>query len=164
MTEKSDKSETLEPEVQATEEAVTEDKEEKFDEARAKELITKLRATEKQAKKDAVRLAQLEKDAQTRADAEKSDLQKAQELAAQLVKDKRELEIRILKRDAAAKVKLPDVLVDRLRGETPEELEADALALMAAIPSKQPPQTNPTNPGGVQTGETDAERRKRLGL
>ena len=67
-----------------------------------------------------------------------------------------------LKRDVAAKTGLPAVFADRLQGETPEALEADALALLEAIPKKTAPQLNPLNPSNTTTGETDAERRKRL--
>jgi len=163
MTEKAEKGEMPEVETQVVEtpEVV---EEENFDEARAKELIAKLRATEKQAKKDAAKLAKLEEAEQIRADAEKSELQKAQELVAGLTLQKKLLELRILKRDIAAKTKLPDVFVDRLRGETPEELEADALEILAAMPAKVPPKVDPTNPGGIQPGETEADRKRRLGI
>ena len=158
MSEEPDKGVTPEPEVLETPEAV----EEKFDEAGYKALVAKLRENEKQAKKDATKLAQLEKAEQTRADAEKSELQKTQEAAAKLAQENKELLRKIMRRDAAAKTKLPDVFVDRLNGETPEELEADALAILAAIPAKVPPKTDTTNPGGYQTGETEAQKRARL--
>lgn len=67
----------------------------------------------------------------------------------------------------AAKHGLPDLLAPRLKGESIDELEADALALKETLPAAKPPapNINPTNPGtqGAQK-ETDAERRKRLGL
>ncbi len=55
------------------------------------------------------------------------------------------------KRNAvAAKYGLPDALADRLKGETPEELEEDAKALAALVvkPAEkpQPPQISPTAP------------------
>ena len=161
MTAKSDKGETPEPEVQVTPEAVVPE-EEKFDEARAKELIHKLRETEKQAKKDAKRLEQLEQEAQARADAEKTELQKAQDRAAKLEADLKTERLRVMKRDAAEKTKLPAAFADRLQGETPEELELDALKLLEAMPVQPAPKLEPTNPGKPQTGETYAERRKRI--
>jgi len=58
------------------------------------------------------------------------------------------------------------VFVDRLKGETPEELEADAKALLEALPKIQKQTTttiNATNPGGAsKTAETEAEKRKRI--
>jgi len=159
MAEEPDKGVTPEPETLVVEEAV-----ETYDEAGYKALVAKLREGEKQAKKDASKLALLEKAEQTRADAEKSELQKTQDTAAKLAQENKDLLTKIMRRDAAAKTKLPDVFVDRLKGETPEELEADALAILAAIPAKVPPKTDATNPGGLQTGETDDERRKRLGM
>ena len=65
----------------------------------------------------------------------------------------------------AAKHGLPDMLADRLKGETIDELEADALALKETIPApaKPAPNISPTNPGNTGAAkETDAERRRRL--
>jgi len=66
----------------------------------------------------------------------------------------------------AAKHGLPDVLADRLKGETIEDIEADALKLKETIPQPKPPvNQNPTNPGSNGAAkETDAQRRMRLGL
>jgi hypothetical protein len=152
-----DKTETVEqPEVQATEEA------EKFDEARAKELIAKLRAVEKQGKADARKLADYEAKEQAHLEEEKSELQKAQDRADQAERKARAAELAVMRRDIAEKVNLPKALADRIKGETPEEMEADALTILAAMPAKVPPALNPTNPGAPQTGETEAEKRKRL--
>jgi len=166
MTEKTAKGVMPEPEVLATPEAVIPEveKPEEYDEAGYKALVAKLREESKDAKKDAKRLAELEKGEQTRIDAEKSELQKAQDRAAQLEADLKLERIRILRRDAAEKTKLPAAFADRLQGETPEELEADALKLLEAMPKPVAPKLNTTNPGEPQTGESDADRRKRLGL
>ena len=164
MTEKSDKALIAEPEVVTTEEAVVQEEEPKYDEAGYKALIAKFRENEKQAKKDAKLLQELQSEKQTRADAEKSELQKSQERAAQLEVDLKNERLRVMKRDAAEKTKLPAAFADRLQGETPEELEADALLLLAAMPAKVAPALNTTNPGNPQTGETDAQRRERLGM
>ena len=72
------------------------------------------------------------------------------------------------KRKAASKHGLPEELIERLKGVTAEELEADA-ALIATLlkdPKKVPPNLPPTNPSGNSaiTGESVEERRKRLGL
>lgn len=153
-----DKVEMTEPETQVVEEA------EKFDEARAKELITKLRAAEKQGKADAKKLADYEAKEQARVDAEKSELQKAQDRADAAERKAKAAELAVMRRDIAEKTKLPKGLADRIKGETPEEMEADALAILAELPEKVAPPLNPTNPGAPQTGETDVERKRRLGL
>jgi hypothetical protein len=66
--------------------------------------------------------------------------------------------------EAAIKPGLPAVFTERLKGETPEELEKDAQAIIEALPKVKPgSNVNPTNPnarGG--SGETDEQRRKRL--
>lgn len=68
-----------------------------------------------------------------------------------------------LRREIAAKHGLPDILAARLTGSTPEELEADAAALLAALPKTPKPTLAPTNPGGAATnGETRAQALARL--
>ena len=65
----------------------------------------------------------------------------------------------------AAKVGLPLILADRIKGETPEEMEEDAKQMLTVIP-KQKLNVSTTNPGqnALGTQETNAERAKRLGL
>jgi hypothetical protein len=157
------KGETPETAAQVAPVVVTPEPEvEKYDEPRAMALIAKLREESKNAKKDAKRLAELEAANQSRVDAEKTELQKAQDHAAQLEAALKTERLRIMRRDAAEKTKLPAVFADRLQGETPEELEADALKILASIPAAVPPKLDATNPGRPQTGETEAEKRKRL--
>jgi len=70
-----------------------------------------------------------------------------------------------LKRKAATDHNLPEALAARLQGETPEEIEADAKALAETLPKQSPqPRISTTNPGLSQTGESDQERRRRLGI
>jgi hypothetical protein len=166
MSPKSETGETpkVEAQVAETPEVPEVEEVEKFDEARAKELIAKLRAAEKQGKADAKRLAELDKAEQVRADAAKSELQKAQDRADAAEKKARASELAVMRRDAAVRAKLPEALADRLKGETPEELDADAAELLKSMPVPVPPKLNTTNPGQPQTGETNAERIKRLGL
>lgn len=75
----------------------------------------------------------------------------------------RELELAGLRRDAAAKHGLPAALADRLKGETAEEIEADAKAVVAALPKPAAPNINATG-GGAQTNGAlwSEEERKRL--
>ena len=73
-----------------------------------------------------------------------------------------------LKRTVAEKTGLPAALFDRLKGETLEDLEADANALLEALPEaakKKAPVLPPTNPGGsLPTDESDEARRRRLNI
>ncbi len=170
MSAKTDKGETPEPKTEAVADAVEGQPEgetpevEKWDEARAMETIKKLRAAEAQGKKDAKRLAELEAQEQTRKEAEMTDIQKAVARAEAAERKARAAELALMRRSVATKTKLPDALADRIQGETLEDMEADALTIIAAIPTVSAPKLEPTNPGHPQTGETDAERRKRLGL
>jgi hypothetical protein len=161
MTDKTDKGVTPEPETLVVEEAA---EEEKYDEAGYKALIAKFRENEKQAKKDAKLLSELQAKETARADAEMSELQKAQKHAAELESELKTERNRIMRRDAAEKTKLPAAFADRLTGETPEELEADALKLLAAMPAPVAPKLATTNPGQPQTGETYVDRKRRLGI
>ena len=63
-------------------------------------------------------------------------------------KARRDNELKLLRRDAAAQVSLPTALTDRLQGETLEEMVADAKSIMAALPKPSAPNTN----GGVGDG------------
>jgi hypothetical protein len=60
---------------------------------------------------------------------------------------------------------LPAVFANRILGETPEDMEVDARAMLASLPKPAAPKVGATNPtdGRPQT-ETDAERKRRLGL
>jgi hypothetical protein len=71
------------------------------------------------------------------------------------------LEAAALRREVAAKVNLPAALVDRLQGETADELEADAKALLAALPKPAAPNINAGAPAGVPpVGVMSEEERK----
>jgi len=97
----------------------------------------------------------------------KAELSEIDRLKAELKETQKLLkktEAEALKRSIAEKTGLPAALALRLTGETPEELEADAKALLEALPKKTAPTLSTTNPGGASGGETDAERRRRLGL
>ena len=80
----------------------------------------------------------------------------------------RELELSAPPAAAAAKVGLPPALADRLRGETPDEMEADAKSVLAALPKPAAPNINNGAGGaGAQDGMDDATRREyaaRLGV
>jgi hypothetical protein len=135
-----------------------------FDAKRAQELIDKLRDENKKLKPKAKRADELEQAEADRKKAEMTDLEKAQLLAKETSDKLQALELKETQRSAATKVGLPPEFAERLRGTTPEELEADAKLLLAAIPKKPIAQTNTTNPGDTTATETDAMKRKRLGL
>jgi tRNA G37 N-methylase Trm5 len=105
-----------------------------------------------------------DKKEQEKLDAEKSELQKEKEARERLEAENKALKLNQLKTSIASKVGIPESLALRLQGETPEEIEEDAKKILETLPKKTAV-TNPTNPGGGNTPtETDAERRKRLGI
>ena len=54
------------------------------------------------------------------------------------------LELAAMRREVADRLGVPAALVSRLQGDTPETLEADAKALMAALPKPGAPNINST--------------------
>ena len=142
------KSETLDVEVQDTPTAVDDQKPEEFDEARAMELIRKQREELKQAKKAAAELERYKKAEEERKQAEMSETDR---LKAELERAQSELKaktVRTMQIEVAAKLGLPAALSDRLKGETLEEMEEDAKAILEVLPKqKAAPNTGATNPG-----------------
>lgn len=145
------------------------EQQEQFDPARAMALIEKLRRENRELSKVAKRASDLEAEETKRKEAEMTELQKAQkrlsDLEAELNNERRARMVQAV----AIKHSLPDVLVDRLRGETLEELEADAKVLAETLlkPAAQPkpgPGIIPANPGPNGSGETREQKLKRLGL
>lgn len=156
-----------EPKVETTEtttETVEPEQTEEFDKERAMATINKLREFEKEAEKLRKRVDAYEKGEAERKKAEMSEIERLQLELEEAKTKARQAELATIQRDIADKTGLPAAFANRLRGETPEELEEDAKALLEALPKKTAPNLNPTNPGGATGGETDAERRKRLGL
>lgn len=135
------------------------------------ELKARLEEAERRAKNKAdeadrhfKKLAKFEQEEAKRKEAEMTEIELANKRAQELEAKVRQLEISRLQHDIAAKVGLPSVLADRLKGETPEELEADAKLLLEAQPKqKAAPNTGATNPGEqAQKEETRAQKLKRL--
>ena len=73
-------------------------------------------------------------------------------------------EMRLLQRDVAAKTSLPLPLADRLRGETEEEMIADAKAIIAALPKPAAPNINANSGAGgaPAPGALDDAEKKRI--
>ena len=69
------------------------------------------------------------------------------------------LELSIIKRDVAATLNVPSGLISRIMGSTREEIEADAKALMAALPKSTAPSLDSKAGGGKagNPGVTDGE-------
>lgn len=129
------------------------------------ELALKERNKEEAARRK--KLEAFEKAEQERIEASKSELDKANERAAKAEAEKKALELSLMRRDVASKYGLPAALVDRLKGETPEELETDAKTLLEALPKpadkdKKSGSLNPTNPAGGSQTETPAQKKARL--
>ena len=154
--------ETVETEVQAPSETQQPDE---FDKERAMATINKLRQFEKEAKANAKKLEAFEKAEAERKQAEMSEIDKLKAQIAEAEAKAARLEKESLQRKAADEAGLPLVFADRIRGESLDEMVADAKGLLEAMPKPDPKKTvvNPTNPGqGAGQGETDDQRRKRL--
>jgi hypothetical protein len=136
----------------------------------AAELVD-IRAALKKANAEAAKYRktaeQVEAERKAKEEAEMTELQKwqrkAQELEAAVATERRTR----LQQEVAAKVGLPGKLADRLKGDTPEEMEADAKEILDTLPKPQPP-TKPSpgivaNPGvNASQQETEAQQRARL--
>ena len=84
------------------------------------------------------KLAKFEQEEAKRREAEMTELELANKHAQELEAKVRQLEISRLQHDIAAKVELPSVLADRLKGETPEELEQTRSSCLKRNQNKKP--------------------------
>lgn len=153
--------ETPKEEVIEKVEEVTE--EEEFDKERAMATIKKLRGFEKSAGKlqkqiDAFKEkeAENEKAKLSEIDRLKLDLTEVSQKHADLLLDTQ-------RKEAARAAGLPDILVDRIKGKTPEEMEEDAQLLMSEIPT-QKSKISTMNPGkkGTEQKETKEQQYSRI--
>lgn len=150
-----------EPEVTQVEKPEVEAEE--FDKERALETIKKLRQFEKQSKALERKLAEYESKEREREEAKLSETEKLKRQLAEREAQLKQLERAAMQRKAAEAAGLPPAFAERLKGETQEELEADANALKEALPKAAQAKVNPTNPGSnASDGETLAQRRARL--
>lgn len=135
----------------------------------ALELIKKLRKESDDKQKE---LDKLQKEKEDREKAELSAIEKAElernEIAdkySQTLSELETLKLNNQKREIAEQVGLPPAFALRITGATPEEMEADANALLDAMPKAAKISTTTPGDKALAAGnETDAERRKRLGL
>jgi len=119
---------------------------------------------EQEAARHFKKLESFEQAEQAKKDAELSELDKEKKARVALEAENKKIKLDLLKQSTASKLGLPEILANRLQGETLEEIEADAKQLLETLPKKTST-ASATNPGGDhQVGETDAEKRKRLGI
>ena len=157
--------------TETVKEPVIEPKVEPAKEPTLEELKTKLAEAERhaankteEAERHFKKLQSFEQAEQAKKDAELSELDKEKKARAQLEAENKQIKLDLLKQSTASKLGLPEILANRLQGETPEEIEKDAKQLLETLPKKTST-ASATNPGGDhQVGETDAEKRKRLGI
>ena len=158
-TEKVEKAETQpveeKPEIQDIEEQEQTEIEE-FDKDRAMATIKNLRKYEKEAAKLQKKLADYEQQEDERKKAELSEIDRLKLEKQDAEQELAHLKLDKLRREIAEKVKLPFALADRIKGETSEEMEADARLLFENLP-KPTSKTGVTNPG-AQATEPKVER------
>lgn len=134
-------------------------------EDRIKDMEAALKKANAEAAKYRKAAEAIEAERKAKEEAELSETEKLRKHAAELEAELKAARIATLQRDAAAKHNLPAELATRLRGETPDELEADATELAKLLQqAKHSPQIPPTNPGGGGAAgqETIEQKRKRL--
>lgn len=121
---------------------------------------------EEEAARVHAKLEKFEQEELKRKEAELSEMDKLKLRAETAEKEKADLLVQIARRDVGAKIGLPAVLIDRIRGETPEEMEADAKKLLDELPKPAKVSTvAATNPAGGQLPqETREQTLKRLHL
>ena len=158
---------------QAQPDATGEKAERTFTKAEVEALVRDRLASAQRKAEEAANKART--DAERRAAEEQGEYKKlADSLKAELEQERqraKSLEITGLRRDVAARKNLPAGLVDRLRGESLEEIEADADLLIANLPKPAAPNINagdaggktPTLPGGITEADL-RERAVRLGV
>lgn len=132
-----------------------------FDPERAMNTIKTLRVENKELARKAKLADELQAKEKQKQDAELSEIERLRNEKAELEARVKANEAKEARRAAAEKTGLPAVFVDRLKGETPEELEADAQAILEAMP-KPKATIAATNPPDAKKGETPEARRDRL--
>ena len=128
----------------------------------AAKKIEELTNENKALKPKANRAEELEAEARKRADDELSETEllkkKYEEIKAEYTKTKADL----WRSEAATAAGIPQ-MADRLKGETKDEMLADAMELAKSLPQlKVAPKLQPTNPGNTQTVSSEAQLRQLL--
>ena len=144
-----------------------------FTQAELDRIVTERLAKEKARTEAAVKRAQ--DDAEAKRLAEAGEFKALFEKATAELEAERQarkaLELAGLRRDTAARYSLPAALADRLRGETADELDADAQELLKSLPKPAAPNINagdaPGQTAKLPGGMTEAsirEQATRLGV
>jgi hypothetical protein len=122
------------------------------DQARIEELERHAKNKEEEAARVQKKLAAFEKAEADRKQAEMTDAEKLTARLKELENESRTYKRIELQRRVAEKVGLPSNLASRLIGETEEEIETDAKALLETLPKAAPktPGINTTNPGETE--------------
>jgi len=134
---------------------------EEWDKERAAATIKAQRLHEKELENQLKDYERLKAEEQKRLDAQLTETERLQKQTAELQAEKARLEADILRRDVIAETGLPTVFADRLKGNTQEELLADAQELLKLLP-KQKSNQSVTNPNNASPTETEAQMRERL--
>lgn len=134
----------------------------------SKEAFEKMQRALKEANKEAAQrrktIEQYEAKEKERRDAELSEVDKANKRAEEAEQKAQRLERESLQRKAAEAAGLPTAFAERIKGSTLEEMQEDAKSLLEAMPKKTAPKLDANNPGSQTAGETDQEKRVRLGM
>jgi hypothetical protein len=130
-------------------------------EERMKAMEAALRKANAEAAKYRKQASAFEEAEQKRKEAEMSETDRLKAQYEKAAAELQALKLNELKRQAAAKHNLPEVLALRLQGTTLEELEADAETLSKTLP-KQSPKIGATNPGAAPAQTTDDELKAKL--
>lgn len=163
MPDEIEKGATPEPEPVKVEGATADKVEAKVTES-AEELARKLRNKTEEAERLHKKVEKFEAEESERKKSAMSETEQLKMERDQLAIKAKELETKQHQRDAAEKVGLPLVFADRLKGATPEELEADAMKLLENMPkgTKKAPTTPASSPADGGQTVTDEERRRFL--
>ena len=122
----------------------------------------------REQKKAADTLAKAQADAEAKALAEQGNFKALYEKAqADLLTNQQRIkamEQDAARRGVASRLGLPELFIGRLRGETVDEIEADAKALLAAIPKPAAPNINAGAGSGAapQPGQLSDDERAEL--
>lgn len=124
-----------------------------------REVMRKERAAARKATKErddlAARLKEIE-------DRDKTEAERTREAAEAATRERDEYRAQLMRERVARRLQVPDELVDRLRGDTEEALEADAKSLLGAMTAREPEKKTPPGPkvrdgGTPNAGDIDAQ-------
>lgn len=104
-----------------------------------------------------VEIQQLREQLEERDEKEKSELEKAQGKATKAEQRAAEAENKLLRFQVATEKELPSAFVSRLQGNTREELEADADALLELVKSRSEQEKTPDFDGGAREPAEDTD-------